>query len=72
MLITVPQQKGGGNRGIRVFLTDYTIAMVTYYIEKMTMNCLPLIRHLFEYKCWKARDWTLLQATTGSQCKGSL
>ena len=29
------------------FLTGYTIAMVTFYVKKITISCLPIIRHLF-------------------------
>lgn len=30
---------------LKVILTAYTVAMVTYYDEKMTKTCLPMFRH---------------------------
>ena len=31
-----------------VFLTGHTVAMVTYYDEKMATTCLSMFRHLFD------------------------
>ena len=31
-----------------VLLTGSTVAMVTYYIGKLTMTCLPMIRHFYD------------------------
>ena len=31
-----------------VFLTGYTVSIVTYYVEKMTKTCLSMSRHLFD------------------------
>ena len=33
---------------LRVFLTGYNVLMVTYYVKKTTITCLPMIRHLFD------------------------
>ena len=30
-----------------VFLTGYLVAMVTYYVAKITISCSRIIRHLF-------------------------
>ena len=29
-----------------LFLTGYNVAMVAHYVEKMTITCLPMFRHL--------------------------
>ena len=34
-------------RGIFNSLTGYTVAMVTYYVEKTTITCSPMFTHLF-------------------------
>ena len=33
---------------LRVFLTGYTIAMVTCNVKKIIITCSPVIEHLFE------------------------
>ena len=33
---------------LRVFLTGYTVAMVTYYVTKIIITCSPMIGHLFD------------------------
>ena len=39
-----------------MFLTSYTIAMVTYYVEKIAMTCSLLIRRLFATACLVSTD----------------
>ena len=33
---------------LRVYLTNYTIAVVAYYVKKMVVTCLPMIKHWFD------------------------
>ena len=33
---------------LTVFLTGYTVAMVTCNVQKMAITCLPVIGHLFD------------------------
>ena len=33
---------------LRVFLTGYTVAMVTYHVTKIIITCSPMIGHLFD------------------------
>ena len=33
---------------LRVFLTGYTVAMVTCNVQKIAITCLPAIGHLFD------------------------
>ena len=34
---------------LRLFLTGYTVAMVTCNVQKMAITCLPAIGHLFDF-----------------------
>ena len=46
---------------LRVFLAGYTVAMVTYYVMKMTTMCSPLIEECFDTMIVASTDKEWLQ-----------
>ena len=33
---------------VGVFSTDYTVAMITHYVKKITITCSQIFRHIFD------------------------
>ena len=49
---------------LRVFLASYTVAMVTYYVMKMTPMCSPIIGECFPTMIVASSDKECLQLPT--------